>query len=108
MTQMQRRFSCAIMLACTFIAFAGPAKAESVKCTGKNGAVLLTDVPCNAVATRQPPLNAKALALERKRAEADRTRINAEKNRQPASRRFSLDVATSAAARDSLTSIDEA
>ena len=116
MTRTKNRFAKTLLLACALSAFAGVAKADIVKCTNEQGLVLITDVPCKAgttatsmsVAIKKPPVRTKALAENRRFAETERMRVNAERNKQPASRKFALDVATSAAARASLASIDQA
>ena len=116
MTQTQHRLGQILLLACVFSVLTGQAKADIVKCTDARGALLITDLPCGSdpVTTRisgtakKPPVRAMTAAQQRRFAETERARANAERNRQPAGRRLALDVATSAAARTSLQLIDQA
>lgn len=116
MIQFKHRFPQTLLLACAFIAFSGSASADAMKCIDETGAVTLTDVPCNSsedtargsAATKQPPAGIKLLSQARRAAETERVRIFAQKRKMPPTRTFSFDIATSAAAKDSLASIDEA
>lgn len=103
------------LLACMFIAAAGSANAEIVRCIGKNGLVLMTDVPCNTAAnTPKAPAAAKAKQAggrgspQAKRfAAAEQARAVASANRSAKSRRLPLDVAMMKEARITMLSIDQ-
>lgn len=105
-----------LLFACVLIAFAGSAKAEIVHCIDEYGSVLITDVSCSTgadaarvpAAVKKSPVKLRVLSQKNHFSDAERARGIALRNKPKDTRRFPLDVATSAAAKVAMQSIDEA